>query len=431
MVSNKNVVSPSKFPLMFETHPFLDCPTCGAASAFGVLHIGGNRLNQRCQKCRFTKHTALPLLDKKVIYLDQFAVSNIYKVRSGEILKPPHVHEFWVEFEKRIMRAKMSQAAIFPPSSIHRDETIVSPFPSELWLEHEMFGGNASLIDCDTLNVRQEMEFAKAFINGQPAPCLEFDVDTALHGDRNSWLPHLHITANSDFSSFADGLRESRDRLHTAMLPLFERWQTEKPTFEQVLKEELAAFGKARIQASILALQKFFDAKDRNDIEAIVNISLSSGIWHFMEINRTFDRCGISINDCPRKIFEFWSWSELEKLPSHKISAHIFAVIAARLAAGQKKIPTQGLNNDIRAISTFAPYVDAMFIDIECENLLNDGRLKKAVDYRALIFSKASSQHFFDYLESLEFGLSDDVKCWSEFLYELRPNKDLGQPSGG
>jgi hypothetical protein len=72
-----------------------------------------------------------------------------------------------------------------------------------------------------------------------------------------------------------------------------------------------------------------------------------------------------------------------------------------------------------------------MFIDIECENLLNDGRLKKAVDYRALIFSKASSQHFFDYLESLEFGLSDDVKCWSEFLYELRPNKDLGQPSGG
>jgi hypothetical protein len=170
------------------------------------------------------------------------------------------------------------------------------------------------------------------------------------------------------------------------MLPLFERWQTEKPTFEQVLKEELAAFGKARIQASIFALQEYVDSIIRNDIEANFNISLSFGMRHFMEINRTFDRYGISRNDCTRKIFEFWSWSEIEKLPSHRISAYLFAAIAARLAAGQKKIPTQGLNNDIRAISTFAPYVDAMFIDIECENLLNDGRLKKQLITGHLFF---------------------------------------------
>jgi hypothetical protein len=294
MLLDENVVSGTESLLMFETQPLLDCPTCGAASAFGVLHISGNRLQQRCQKCRYTKYTDLPPLDKKVIYLDQFAISNIYKIRSGEILKPRHVHEFWVDFEKRIMRAQMSQAAIFPPSSIHRDETIVSPFSSELWLEHEMFGGNVSFIDVEKLNARQETEFAKAFIDGQPAPCLEFDIDTALHGSRNSWLPHLHITVNSDYSSFADGLRESRDRLHMAMLPLFERWQTEKPTFEAVLKEELSAFGKARIQACISALQEFFDAMRREDMEKLVDISLSSGMQHFMLMNQIFESSGIS-----------------------------------------------------------------------------------------------------------------------------------------
>lgn len=408
---------------MFETHPFLDCPKCGAASAFGVLHIGKNSLRQRCQKCRFTLNTALPALDKKVIYLDQFAISNIYKIRAGETLKQPHVHDFWVEFEKRIVRAQTAQVAIFPPSNIHRDETIVSPFSSELRIAHEIFGGDASLIDSETIDARQEMEFAKAFIEGQPAPDLEFDADSALEGDRNGWLPNLHITVNSDYSSFADGLRESRDRLHTAMLALFERWQTEKPTFEAALKTELAAFGKARIEASVLTWQKYLGAMERNDGDEIFNISMSFGMRHLMTMMRTFKHYGIPEDECLRKVFEFWSWPELEKLPFHRISAHMFAAIAARLAAGQKKKPTQGLNNDIKAISAFAPYVDAMFVDNECENLLNDGRLNRSIIYKAKIFSKNSSNEFFSYLDLLENDLSDDVKHWAGFLYGLRPIK--------
>lgn len=431
VVSIKHVVRSAKSVLMFETHPFIDCPTCGAASAFGVLHIGGNRLSQRCQKCRFTENTALPALDKKVIYLDQFAISNIYKIRSGETLKQPHVHDFWVEFEKRIARAQMAQAAIFPPSNIHQDETIVSPFPSELRIAHEMFGGDASLVDSETLNARQEMEFAKAFMNGQPAPDLEFDADSALQGNRNGWLSHLHITVNSDYSSFADGLRESRDRLHTAMLPLFERWQTEKPPFEAVLKEELAAFGKGRIQASVLTWRRYIDAMERQDGEEIFNISLSFGMRHLMAMMRAFKHYGVPEDDCLQKIFEFWSWPELEKIPFHKNSAHMFAAVAARLASGQKKKPTQGLNNDIQAISTFAPYVDVMFVDIECENLLKDGRLKRALSYKARIFSKASSKDFFDYLESLEDGLSDEIKYWSGFLYGPCRSKGSSQSAKG
>lgn len=417
----------TKSILMFETHPFIDCPKCDAPSAFGVLLIGGNSLTQRCQICRFTQRTALPTLDKEVIYLDQFAVSNVYKVRSGKTLHPPNVHNFWVEFERRITRAQISQAAIFPPSNIHHDETITSRFSSELIMAHEMLGGDACFVDSDSLNASQEIEFAKAFIDGQPAPDLEFNVDNALDGQRNGWLPHLHVSVNSDYSTFADGLRESRDRLHAAMLPLFANWQANKPPFEIVLKEELAAFGRARIQVSAQTWQKYIDAVERNDDDEIFNVSMSFGMRHLMKMMRTFRHHGIPEDDCLRKLFEFWSWPELEMIPFHRISAYMFAVTAARLAAGQKKAPTQGFSNDIKAISTFAPYVDAMFIDIDCENILNDGRVRNSLHYKARIFSKNTSREFFKYLEKLENDRSNEVKHWAEFLYGLRPNEDVGR----
>lgn len=408
---------------MFETSPFLDCPRCGAASTFGVLHIGGNQVSQRCQRCRFSVPTPLPALDKKVIYLDQFAISNVYKIRAGETLKQPNVHDFWVDFDSRITRAQMSQAAIFPASDIHNDETIVSHFSSELRIAHEMFGGDTSFESSKSLLREQETAFAKAFINGENAPDLKFDIDDALHGHRNSWLPHLHITVNSDYSSFANGLRESRERLHSAMRPLFEKWQIEKPTFEAVLKKELTAYGPVRVQTAINTWMEYAAAMTQEDAEKIYNASMSNGMHEMMMMIRALKHYGVAEGDCLPKLFQFWQWPELQQLPYHRISAHLFAATAARLAGGQKKLPTPGFSNDIKAIATYAPYVDAMFVDIDCENLLNDGRLRRALTYKARIFSKNSSKEFFKYLDSLENALADDVKHWTGFLYGIHPKK--------
>ena len=54
--------------------------------------------------------------------------------------------------------------------------------------------------------------------------------------------------------------------------------------------------------------------------------------------------------------------------------------------------------NDVRAISTYAPYVDAMFVDRECAELLGEGRLRDELEYKARIFSFADTQAFIDYL---------------------------------
>ena len=65
---------------MFELPPFRKCPQCKNES-FGTLHVGGNRHRKRCKDCRYSHDEVLPDVSKNVIYLDQFAVSELYKIK--------------------------------------------------------------------------------------------------------------------------------------------------------------------------------------------------------------------------------------------------------------------------------------------------------------------------------------------------------------
>jgi hypothetical protein len=76
----------------------------------------------------------LPAVDKKVIYLDQFAISEIYKVKSKTRRPDGGNLEFWQDFQRIANRAYLLQQVIFPASNIHSDKTIVSPFASDLGL---------------------------------------------------------------------------------------------------------------------------------------------------------------------------------------------------------------------------------------------------------------------------------------------------------
>jgi transcription elongation factor Elf1 len=66
---------------MFELPPFRKCLRCKNES-FGTLSVGGNRVTKRCKECRYSHDEVLPEVDKRVIYLDQFAVSELYKTKT-------------------------------------------------------------------------------------------------------------------------------------------------------------------------------------------------------------------------------------------------------------------------------------------------------------------------------------------------------------
>ena len=86
------------------------------------------------------------------------------------------------------------------------------------------------------------------------------------------------------------------------------------------------------------------------------------------------------------------------------------------MSSGQSPNIGAGILNDFSAIATYAPYVDAMFVDRQCASLLQQGRVRSELSYKARIFSMSNRQEFLDYLKELGDSASDEVR---EFAHEL------------
>lgn len=404
---------------MLERAPFEKCPSCGDLT-LGILSAGGSTLRRRCQKCRYATSTPLPELSKKVVYLDQFAISEIFKVKSGR--RRPHSggQAFWEEVTAQIDRTYLLQQVIFPGSNIHRDETIVSPWASDLTLAHEMLSGDASFTNYEHVEQKQVLEYARAYLNNRAAPCLSFDVDEVLEGNRNDWLPDLHITVDMDYAIFADRIRRHRDETDASCTVLWQRWITQKPTFDEVFHHEFNDFGNAKRGALRYAAQKAQSALQSDDTHEFLNRLSYPAIEEFNELKQLFRDDGIAERELASSVFAFWDWPENRNMPTHRISAYLFAGLSRRLvSAGQKKLPSKGMMNDIRAISTYGPFVDAMFIDKGCASLLSEEPLRSELKLKAEIFSSTSGDAFIQYLRRLDDETPPDVERYAEEIFGI------------
>ena len=93
--------------------------------------------------------------------------------------------------------------------------------------------------------------------------------------------------------------------------------------------------------------------------------------------------------------------------PENHLGALLFAALARRSASGQKRVPNRGTPNDIRFISAYLPYCEAMFVDNEFAQLLSEEPLATAVgDYPTRIFSTRSRNDFLVCLPSWARGES-------------------------
>ncbi len=64
------------------TAPFKDCPVCGRHE-FGVHGIHRDRVLRRCRDCWHSREIKLPAMAaKKIIYLDQFIISEFAKLKN-------------------------------------------------------------------------------------------------------------------------------------------------------------------------------------------------------------------------------------------------------------------------------------------------------------------------------------------------------------
>jgi hypothetical protein len=126
---------------------------------------------------------------------------------------------------------------------------------------------------------------------------------------------------------------------------------------------------------------------------------------------------GVPEDNRLHRIVDFWRWDKNREMPQNKISAYLFAAVSRRVATGEKKIVDRGLLNDISAVSTYAPYMDAMFLDNRFAALLSEEPLVTEMNYKVRIFSLKNKDAVLAYLTEIEDNTPDEVRDLAARIY--------------
>ena len=195
--------------------PWKTCPTCGK-DKFGIGLISGSRLMRRCRDCWHKQDYQLPQLRKKIIYLDQFVISNLMKLENTTTKGHATVaaDPFWPELHDLLFQLRQLQMICCPDSGSHVQESRTSPFNAELKKTYEQLSGGITFTAFESIECQQIGELALAWSEGRE-PAFDFDPSGVLSKDPNEWNERFYIVVGDNPFISEARLRQVRAGLHT------------------------------------------------------------------------------------------------------------------------------------------------------------------------------------------------------------------------
>lgn len=177
----------------------------------------------------------------------------------------------------------------------------------------------------------------------------------------------------------------------------------------------MASANRGAVLTSIERVRKGIESED--GIEVLEG-GESAIMQQFRQLKAFFEGRGVDPEQSTAEVVKFWDWAGNHHQPAHRISSYLFAGLARRIANNQRP-PDQGTMNDIRAISTYGPYVNAMFIDRMFETLLGEQPLARDLQTKAKFFPVRNGDAFLSYLDELAVRASDEVRQDAEEAYGI------------
>lgn len=427
---------PNFNPQIFINPPYNDCPMCKREDVFGVLAIGGNAYTRKCVVCKHTKRYFLPRLNKKIIYLDQFVLSNIAKSLHPDTrdkVKDP----FWKELYGKLDTLCKLQAIICPKSNFHEEESRMTTkhFEKIRRINLQLSNG-VSFVREEEIKKMQILKYVDCWVNPEvKVESLQLNQLSVYKKDPHSWQSRLIVDVDLPLTPlWSEGLRQirqdaGRDFNEIVMKRHWEEQKDKTPKyfFRQVAAEEANAFGKVTLKL----------AKDQIKVMAAVSLGIipadftnfyPNPSFRLVEaIKELFIEKGISEDKVAEQVCEFLSSPLLAELPFNKISGALHAAAARKHCAGRSSQPSAknpSILSDISMISTLLPYCDAMMIDTECYLYLKEPDVQQYLDYETRLFSPKNRNEFLNYLDEIEASLKSEHCRKVESLF----GKDWAKP---
>lgn len=379
---------------MLVTRVIGSCPKCQRAESFGNVMVRSDHVLRGCKRCDYSERIYLPPLDKKIIYLDQFFFSAAFRERDAR----------FVEAAELIKRATSDQVLLAPYSSIHEDET------------HQWRG-------FDGHSKEDLMQFIKATSRGhefEPSYSVEhdqilrafdsflsndasdFEIDRrlAIRSDVNHWEDYFRI----DVGGYRGNIELIRDLKNQGIDGLvdtvFPAWRASTASFDENVIIELR-------DAAKFYFKFYFDYLGRiasGDYDAMFDSPIASMVVQDM-LQILPD--GMEFPEKIKRIGEFFESAYFASAPNEWISVRIFSVLREQVRNGafsnadEARRRLSGFLNDVKHISVYAPFVDAIVVDQPMAAILRDGRVNIPDRYGTRIYSLSNWQTFIAWLQQL------------------------------
>jgi hypothetical protein len=322
---------------------------------------------------------------------------------------------FWAELWDTLARLRRCQLICCPDSEEHEHESLLAPFFSKLKGMYERLSGGVTFKNFEHIRLEQGFQLIEAWARGQQ-PAYDFDAERITYGRIHEWKDRIFVSVGSMKLDMVDAIRQAREAAHEELKQVFEHWQNEKKTFEEVYEVETRGYLEGIVKTYRKVLMNriaILTGRQSYDLNAVLHcegelleravvevVSREHGAQKTKELSERFFKEGVP-----------------KDLPFNKISGALYAVLATKAGAGQKDPPNKGTISDISFVSTLLPYCDAMFIDNKSRALINDLPRAYTLPFRCKIFSLSNKEEFLAYLTSLMNSATPEHLAIVEMLY--------------
>lgn len=426
----------------FISGPYKNCPNteCLASSTFGVFMpiSDSDTYSRECTRCGYQESFDLPQIQKKVIYLDQFVISNLVKLldKSHSSHLTIKSDPFWESLFKRLEKASKFQAIVCPDSFYHQNESLIGKINFKLMKRlYEHFSNGKTLYPDDIIQKNQIVRHFESWLDHKKVLYQFKPEDIAFERDLHRWSVGMRISAGGGpYVGQIESLQKNSAITREQLKSIWARWQNEKDVkFVDRVKEETLGLGKGVLESTRQFMQRreitiskmAAGVTGEMDLDGLLPPTSKDMLQELMNIAVAKGLKGEQVAEAIMKYFS--DVDSLLEIPQIKISSVMFAGWAHRAASGKKNPPKSSV--DVQFISSYLPYCDAMFVDKESALLLKEFpkgtpenlRLK---EFSARVYSLDNRDDFLDYLDQL---VADIPANQTEILKDME-GENYGEP---
>jgi len=409
-------------PAIFINPPYIMCPKC-EKEGYGILMVRSDSYLRRCKYCFYPKgHEKadaydLPLLKKKSIYLDQFAISEMAKAKIDS-----KGRERWTSLHNILDSMVLNQLTVCPDSRYHEEETeLFRSLRKEIKDFYIQMSRGATFKTSHSIEVRQISQALKKFVGEDSDQQYLFPWKDAFNNDPSSWHEHYQIRVNKRLDETEVEKRRIQKEKHAETMSKHLEGLPDRKSFD--FDNEVKIWNDATAN-SILIL---YDRYVKEQIAMTLGLKPFDPSFYMYAptvidiaeyVISFFKRRGIeSREDLISKVQEFFYSESFGKVPYVNISSLFSAGISRKYVFGARKGTNVGNYYDKQIVSHLLPYCDAMFIDNEARSILTERPVDIENKYNIKLFSLSNLDDFLVFLKKINDSADRNIKASVAAVY--------------